>query len=79
MKQIAPGSAWAAISPNGRIGVWSIRPTRAEVIKRVPLGAIPADDYRRLGPVRSWRKCYRDGWRVIRVIVRPFGAPEATP
>lgn len=80
MRQIAPCAMWAGISPKGRVIIWTVRPTRAEAIQRVPMCGLPADDYRRLGPVRAWRKCYRDGWRVVRVIVRPSGdggSPDA--
>lgn len=69
-----PTTAWAGVSPKGQVIGWTVSPDRADAIRRVPMCGLPADDYRRLGPKKAWRKCYREGWRVVRVVVRPWGS-----
>lgn len=70
-KRIEPQFGWAAVSPLGRIMVFSARLTRREVMKYIPQMGMGADHYQRSTPTARYRYCYRQGWRCIRVKVVP--------
>lgn len=66
-----PNFAWAAMSPTGLICTFTgaVDSDRSKVMALIPQAGLAASDYERLGPKRGYRKCYRAGWRVIRVRV----------
>jgi hypothetical protein len=64
---------WAAFWPNGTphpfILVHTTRSTRREACECVGVSWAREGET----PMQGWRRAYRDGCRVIRVIVRPHG------
>lgn len=61
--------AWAGAQNDGPPEAWTVRPTRREVIARVPEGAMASTDYDRLDRKGRWRLARKNGWRVVKVMI----------